>query len=202
MITIWNSLVRPNLYYCSPLWAPSPSNYGEIDMLEDTQRSFTRNVNGMEGLDYAQRLKKLKMYSIQRRHERYKILYVYKIKEKLVPNVTQSHGLYFEYGRHGCECKLPRYLIRKGIKKARENSFALTARNLWNSLPRGIRDISGEDLKNFKRKLDRVLSYPDIPRCSHCGHAYTGEGNRSNSLHDHYLNPGIRSEMENCLKPR
>ena len=81
--------------------------YGKIDMLDDTQRSFTRNINGMEGLDYAQRLKKLKMYSIQRRHERYKILYVYKIKEKLVPNVTQSHGLYFEYGRRGCECKLP-----------------------------------------------------------------------------------------------
>jgi len=143
---------------------PGPSNYGEIDVLEQRKRSFTRNITGMEGLDYAQRLRKLKMYSIQKRYERYKILYGDKIKEKLVPNVTQSHGLYFEYGRHGCECKLPRYHIRKGIKKTRENSFALTARNLWNSLPRRIRDISGEDLKNFKRKLDRVLSYyPDIP---------------------------------------
>ena len=43
MITIWSSLVQPNLDYCSPLWAPSPFNYGEIDMLEETQRSFTRN---------------------------------------------------------------------------------------------------------------------------------------------------------------
>ena len=130
MVTVWNSLVRPGLDYCSPLWAPCPSNYSEIDMLEDTQRSFTRNINGMEGLDYAQRLKKLKLYSIQRRHERYKILYVYKIKEKLVPNVTQSHELYFEYGRRGCEGKLPNYRIMKGMKKARENYFALTARNL------------------------------------------------------------------------
>ena len=105
MTTIWNSLVRPNLDYCSLLWAPSPSNYGEIDMLEDTQRSFIRNVNGMKGLDCAQRLKKLKMYSIQRRHVRYKILYIYKIKEKLIPNGTQSHGLYLVYGRYGCECK-------------------------------------------------------------------------------------------------
>ena len=76
MKTVWNSLVRPSLDYCSPLWAPCPSNYGEIDMLEDTQRSFTRNINDMEGLYYAQRPKKLKIYSIQRRHERYKILYV------------------------------------------------------------------------------------------------------------------------------
>ena len=41
-----------------------------------------------------------------------------------------------------------------------------------------------------------------VPQCSHHGHAYTGGGNRSNSLRDHYLNPGIRREMENCLKPR
>ena len=97
----------------------------------------------------------------------------------------------------------PSYRIRKGTKKARENSFALIALNLWNSLPRGIRDISVEDLKNFKGKLDRVLSYyPDIPRCSHHGHAYNGDGHRSNSLRDHYLSPGIRREMEDCLRPR
>ena len=138
-----------------------------------------------------------------KKHKRYKILYVYKIKEKLVLNVTQSDGLYFVYQRHGCEYKLPRYHIRKGIRKAWENSFVLTARNLWKLLLRGIRDISGEDLKNFKGKLDSVSCYyPDIPWCSHHGHAYTGGGNRLNSLHDHYLNPGSRCEMENCLKPR
>ena len=88
------------------------------------------------------------------------------------------------------------------MKKARENSFALTARNLWNSLPRCIWDISGEDLEKFKEKLDRVLSYPDVPQCSHRGHAYTGGGNQSNSLSDHCLSAGIRREMKNCLKPR
>ena len=76
MTTLWNSLVRPNLDYCSPLWSPRPSNFKEIDMIEDTQRSFTRRINGMENFDYAQRLKMLKMYSIQRRHERYKILFI------------------------------------------------------------------------------------------------------------------------------
>ena len=74
MITIWNSLVRPCLDYCSPLWSPMPSNLQEIDLLEETQRSFTRQIRGLEGLDYAERLEKLKkpMYSIQRRNERLK----------------------------------------------------------------------------------------------------------------------------------
>ena len=51
----------------------------------------------MEGLDYAERLKKLKkpMYSIQRRNERFKIIYIYKIKERLVPNISNRNGLTF-----------------------------------------------------------------------------------------------------------
>merc|ERR1712236_122279 len=83
MITIWNSLVRPCLDYCSPLWSPMTSNLQEIDLLEETQRSFTRQIRGLEGLDYAESLKKLKkpMYSIKKRNERFKIIYIYKIKE-------------------------------------------------------------------------------------------------------------------------
>ena len=73
VITIWNSLVWPNLEYCSPMWAPSPTNYGEIDMNEDTQGSFTKSINGIEGHDYTQRLKKVKMYSIQTTKKTWKI---------------------------------------------------------------------------------------------------------------------------------
>ena len=51
MITIWNSLVRPCLDYCSPVWSPRPSNFREIDLLEEIQRSFTRQIDGMERLD-------------------------------------------------------------------------------------------------------------------------------------------------------
>ena len=198
MVTIWNSLVRPSLDHCSPLWSPRPSNFKEIDLLEDTQRSFTRQINGMEGLDYAHRLKMLKMYSIQRRQERYKILYIYKIKECLVPNISKNYGLSFKnHLRHGWKCELPKYPLRGKAVRAREDSFALTASNLWNSLPRGIRDISGKDVKHFKCKLDKVLSlYPDIPRCSSSGHSYDIYGRKSNSLCDHYNNRKVRKVLD------
>jgi len=103
MITVWNSLIRPHLDYCSPLWSPRPTNVGEIDLLESTV--FTRSIRGMEGKDYAQRLNKLPISSVQRRHERYKILYAYKVKEGLVPNISKTHGLEFvNAGRRGCIC--------------------------------------------------------------------------------------------------
>ena len=113
-----------------------------------------------------------------------KKLYVYKVKEGLVPNISKTHGLKFiNTGRHGCRCIVPDYQIRGKAIRARENSFAFTACNLWNMLPKSIRDIRGEDLPHFKGKLDRVLSYyPDGPRCGTQGHSYNKYFHKSNSL--------------------
>ena len=185
MITIWNSQVRPVLDYCSPLWSPCPTDFKNIDLLEGTQRAFTRRIESMEGLTYAQRLKKLKMYSVQRRQERYKIIYVYKIKEGLVPNISDTHGLFFsQRGRHGCRCVIPSFPLygNKAIT-ARNKSFALTASSLWNTLPRKIRDITGISVDAFKRRLDRILmKCPDEPRCSAIGLYADTHGRTSNSI--------------------
>ena len=157
MIIMWNTQVRSIMDYCSPLWAPDPKDLGNIDLLENTQRSFTRSINGMEGLDYAQRLRKLHMYSVQRRHERYKIIYLYKIKEGIVPNVSNTHGLQFHPNeRHGCVCNVPKFpLYNNKAAKARNRSFALTASQLWNSLPKATRDIAGVSVDTFKRNYSR-----------------------------------------------
>ena len=43
MLTTWKSLVLPILDYCSQLW--SPQKKGEIQQIEDIQRSFTRKIH-------------------------------------------------------------------------------------------------------------------------------------------------------------
>ena len=58
--------------YCCVVWAPAQQNL--INELENIQRTFTSKINGMEGLDYHERLKKLNMYSLERR-DRYHIIY-------------------------------------------------------------------------------------------------------------------------------
>ena len=50
-----------------------------INKAEKVQMSFTRFISGMAGLSYTDRLAVLKMYSLQRRRERYIIIYVWKI---------------------------------------------------------------------------------------------------------------------------
>ena len=141
------------------------------------------------------------MYNIQRKHERFKILYMYKIKEGLDPNISSKYGLTFNvHVRHGCRCDNPNFPTRGKARKARGCSFSWSTCNLWNSLPKCVRNISREDIKFFKNKLDKVLAfYPDVPRCSSSGYSYDRNSRKSNSLCIYYRNVKIRDEIYNII---
>ena len=143
------------------LWSPHPTNYGQIDRLERVLRNFSSKVDGLHDLPYCDRLKEMKLSSIQRRHERYKILYIYKIKERLVPNLPphplkeeENFELQFKpKSRTGTRCVLPNY--KRHHNKAviaRNSSFALTASDLWNCLPACISNMTNEPVHIFKRR--------------------------------------------------
>ena len=145
------------------------------------------------------------MYSVQRRHECFKIIYTYKIKEGLVPNVSDTHGLQFlPNERHGCMCKMPKYpLYNNKAVIARDRSFDLTASSLWNSLPKAIRNNTRVGVDSFKRKLDAVLkTIPDEPRCSASGVYTNSLGRISNSLYDICNNREIRRRMNQMVFPQ
>jgi len=84
MLTLYKSLVRSHLEYCCPLW--HPSKISDIQQLEGVQRTFTAKISGVQHLNYWERLKALKVMSLQRRRERYIILQMWKILHDLIPN--------------------------------------------------------------------------------------------------------------------
>ena len=53
-------------------------------MLESVQRNFTSMISGMQDKDYMDRLASLKMYTQERRRERYQIIFIWKISQGLV----------------------------------------------------------------------------------------------------------------------
>ena len=152
------------------------------------------------------RLKEMWLSSIQRRHERYKILYIYKIKEGLVPNLPahplklESFALQFRYNpRTGTTCILPNHKqYHLPANTARKSSFALTASKLWNCLPACISNISKLPLHIFKRKLDKFLDiFPDEPRCNASGQYYDPDtGRNSNSIICIKTNQRVKSKID------
>ena len=86
MLTLYKSLVMSRLEYTSQLWSPYLLKH--VYLIKKVQRAFTKHISGMCFLSYSKRLEVLKLYSLQRRRERYGIIYVWKIIEGLVPNLS------------------------------------------------------------------------------------------------------------------
>lgn len=164
MLTLWKQLVLSEHDYCCQIW--SPTKAGEIQALEAVQKSFIRRINGIQELSYWEQLKSLKLYSLQRRRERYIIIYVWRILEGQVPNLESTPVLSQQHQRRGRECRIP--LVSNSaapqVRQARYSSIAIRGPRLFNCLPQAIRNISGCGVEGFKRELDRFLSgIPDEP---------------------------------------
>ena len=165
MILLWKSLVLSKLDYCSQLWSPTAK--GDIQKLEMVQRSFIRKIDDVRNLDYWNQLETLKLYSLERRRERYMIIYIWRILEKQVPDFT-SGKIYAinEGGRLGRKCNSP--LIKNNapseIKNIRYACLSVKGPRLFNILPVELRNLKNISVKAFKRTLDRYLAtVPDEP---------------------------------------
>ena len=88
MKQMWKSLVQGHIDYCSQLWQPLQS--GDLQRIENLQKVYTKRIPQVRELNYWERLKELKMNSQQRRLERYRIIYTWKVLEDLVPNCGMS----------------------------------------------------------------------------------------------------------------
>ena len=87
MITLLKQLIYPTVEYNSVLWNPTDTNL--INLLESVQNNFLKKVYSptpTQNSDYWDRLSLYKLYSMQRRRERYSILYVWKIINNIYPN--------------------------------------------------------------------------------------------------------------------
>ena len=81
MLTLYKSMVRCRLEYCCPLW--NPADIASIQAIESVQQHFTKRVSGFQHLSYYDQIKGLKLQSLQRRRERYIIIYMWKIRHSL-----------------------------------------------------------------------------------------------------------------------
>ena len=190
MLTLFKSLILSKIDYCSVLWNPLSVN--DLRKIEGIQATFTHRMkcaktDDGQSRNYWQRLKYLRLYSIQRRFERYAVIYVWKIYNGLVHNP----GIDFKNkdSRSGLMCKIPKY-----TSKLRWQSFLVNGPKLFNSVPKEIREFPLDNLVsqnqaivNFKKLLDIYLSaIPDEPNRSSkysgeiCGISLSGE--RTNSI--------------------
>ena len=120
MKKMWKTYIQGMIDFGSQVWCPVATT--QISNLESVLRHLTERINGLEDLDYWSRLSNLRMYSQQRRFERYRVIYIWKVITGNVPN----YGLKFsENNRRGLMVDIPtlKSKVKDSVKTIRNQSL-------------------------------------------------------------------------------
>ena len=123
----------------------------------------------MEDLDYHERLKELKLYSLERRRDRYFIIYGWQQLEGLKENVLKLKSSWNGRDRRIIVTNIPNKANGKRLSSKEKNliynSPARQTQRLFNSIPAKLRNMSCITTDTFKKHLDEWLKkVPDQPR--------------------------------------
>lgn len=184
MLTLWKSLVIPRLDYCSQLW--NPTRVGQKQKIEALQRTFTRHIETVKDINYWKRLKYLKLYSIERRFDRYLIIFMWKILEGFI--TAPEH---FETTHVDCRTgrKFTVSYLENASVKILDSPFN-RGKIAFNKLPKEIRNQTAMRVDKFKNILDKFLEQipdePNVPGIFTLGYGYQYRAARSNSVYDQW----------------
>ena len=158
---------KDNVQNCQ-LW--SPRTLGLIRKVEGVQRLLTSKIQGCDQKNYWERLENLGLYSLERRRERYMIIYIWKLINGLVCDTAQSGQLIetYSHARRGILCRIPPLRrARASVQTLKDNSFLVCGPKLFNCLPKDMREHQGS-MQIFKSRLDSFLKeIPDKPSLPH-----------------------------------
>ena len=149
---LYVAFVRPHLEYCQAVWAPHLKKY--INSIENVQRRATKSVDGMNNLDYVERLHRLEIPTLAFRRLRGDMIEMYKhfhsydrtsLSQAFRPREEPSR-------RHNFQ--LHRNFSKGGYRSAQHNSFYYRSVKTWNELPKDVGNA--ESINMFKNKLDEL----------------------------------------------
>ena len=126
----------------------------------------------LQGLNYWDKLSDLRLYSQERRRERYQVIFLWKISQGMV----SGYDLQFtsDMGRRA-RVIIPKAVVRaapSAVRNARERSLGVRGAQIFNLLPEHIRSMNSQHVDFFKNHLDVFLSsIPDQPTVTGLGRA-------------------------------
>ena len=152
--------VRTIIEYASPFWCPYLKK--DINLIENVQRKATKYLQGMQDLNYEQRLKKLGLTTLSYRRLRGAMIEVYKIFHVYDRQVTPNINLYLgNIHTRGHNYKL--FYERSEKTHPKLHSFNQRIVKPWNSLPTPV--VNSPSLNSFKNALDKHWLHLNLRYC-------------------------------------
>ena len=131
---LFTAIVRPHLEYGAAVWNPHSKKL--ISMIENVQRRASKLIPGYYRKSYKERLKSLKLPTLQYRRYRGDMIELYKMTHTLYDEDAIRDFLHFQPAHsRGHNFNLYKEFCKKDIRKF---SFKCRTTDQWNHLPASI----------------------------------------------------------------
>ena len=150
-LNLYLVLVRPHLEYCVQVWSPYKQKY--IKLLERVQRRATKLVPELRNLEYAERLKRLGLTTLEERRVRGDMIQTYKFisrKEDIDPSV------FFKMARPRPGAHGKKIFIQRPRLDVRKNFYSQRCGPKWNILEKKV--IEAQKTGTFKKNFDKMAA--------------------------------------------
>ena len=167
-LTRLKSVVIPLLEYCCHLWNPWKAKDIYISSWNYSRTYVYIQNHWSTALNNWERLHEHKLCSLQKRRERYIIMYFWKITQHMVPNIDDTMGHKIKTRKHPWH--RTQYVIqyptnRNPAQSLQKNAITVFVPRLNNSLPKYLRDIESVKTEKFKLELEKFQELiPDEPK--------------------------------------
>uniref|UniRef100_K7EYK2 Reverse transcriptase domain-containing protein n=2 Tax=Pelodiscus sinensis TaxID=13735 RepID=K7EYK2_PELSI len=156
LLPLYKTMVRPHLEYCVQMWSPHLKK--DILALERVQKRATKMIRDLERVPYEERLKRLGLFSLEKRRLRGDMIEVYKI----MSGVERADKEKLFISSHNRRTRGHQMKLMGSRFKTNKRKFFFTQRvvNLWNSLPEEA--VKARTIIEFKEKLDNFMEVRSI----------------------------------------
>ena len=144
---LYTSLTRSHLEYANVIWGPFYKE--DAKLVEKVQRRATKVVEDLKNLPYEDRLRSLKLPSLQYRRRRGDMICAYNIISGKVKVDAEKIFTMATKTMRGHQCKMQK---KKMTKTTSQNVFSNRIIDDWNNLPSHI--VKSPSTDEFKKALD------------------------------------------------
>ena len=153
---LYTTFVRPHLEYGQVVWSPFLKK--QINMIENVQIRATKLIDGLQNLEYSERLKVLDLPSLVYRRARGDMIEVFKhIHTYDQETITPKFCLNPRPSRQH-KYQLTMTEPNDGERGPQKNSFYYRTVRKWNTLPKKV--VEAKNIDTFKNELD--LAWKDV----------------------------------------
>ena len=154
LVTLFKSLVRPILEYGHSVWQPNTKEL--CAEVERVQKRATKMIGHLKDKEYPERLRKLKLPSLEHRRLRGDLIEVYKYLNGHYDTEKPSFEMTKAPQLRGHSMRIQK---QRGRLELRTNYFSNRVNQVWNDLPESV--VTAPSTNTFKNRLDH--HWRDLP---------------------------------------